>query len=85
MHSADPTRLEDITRPFVVAEFGCATGFTSIETLTEIIRSVKIINLKMPITIYLNDLPSNHHEIAIKTVNEGLFGESSELEEAYRE
>ena len=69
----------------MVAEFGCATGYSSIETLTEIIRSVKTINLKLPITIYLNDLASNHHTIAITTVTEGLFGTSSDLEAVYRD
>ena len=31
----------------------------------------------MPIVIYLNDLPSNHHEVALNTVTEGLLKEQS--------
>jgi hypothetical protein len=27
---------------------------------------------KLPIAIYLNDLPENHHEIAIKTISNGF-------------
>jgi hypothetical protein len=65
-------RFDDIKNPFVIAEYGCATGFGSIKTFATLIKSIKTVNPKMPITIYLNDLPSNHHEIAINTVTEGL-------------
>lgn len=85
MQCEEPQRFEDTSRPFVVAEYGCATGYSSIETLSEIVRTVKSFNLKIPVTIYLNDLPSNHHEIAITTVTAGLFGPDSQLEEAYRD
>lgn len=77
MSNTDPARFQDVERPFVVAEFGCATGFSSIESLATIIKTVKLISPKLPILIYLNDLPSNHHEIAINTVTNGLFGEQS--------
>lgn len=65
---ADPVRFTDVSIPFVVAEFGCATGYSSIETLTEVVKAVKELNPEKPVAVYLNDLPSNHHEIAIKTV-----------------
>jgi hypothetical protein len=31
----------------------------------------------MPIVIYLNDLPSNHHEVALTTVTDGLLKQNS--------
>ena len=57
----DQTRFHDEGKPFVVAEYGCATGFASIGTLQTIIRTVKGINSNLAILIYLNDLPENHH------------------------
>ncbi len=31
----------------------------------------------MPVVIYLNDLPSNHHEVALNTVTDGLSSQLS--------
>jgi SAM dependent carboxyl methyltransferase len=84
MHEKCPERFTQIDKPFVVAEYGCATGYSSIETLSTIIKEVKMFNEKLHITIYLNDLPENHHTIAIKTVSAGLFGKDSTLSESER-
>lgn len=65
-------RFQKVEEPFAVAEFGCSTGAASITTLTTVIKAVRSKNSKMPIIIYLNDLPSNHHELALQTVTEGL-------------
>lgn len=65
-------RFQKVDEPFAVAEFGCSTGAASITTLSTIIKAVRTKNYKMPIIIYLNDLPSNHHELALQTVTEGL-------------
>ena len=72
MINRDPERFQRTTEPFVVAEYGCATGFSSIDTLSMIISSVKNVNPELPILIYLNDLPNNHHQIALETVTENL-------------
>ena len=85
MAKANPERFLDIKSPFTVAEYGCATGQASIGNLVAIIRTVRAVNASMPIMIYLNDMPKNHHEIAINTVTEGLFGAESQLEESLRE
>jgi hypothetical protein len=65
-------RFQKVDEPFAVAEFGCSTGAASITTLLTVITAVRTKNSKMPIIIYLNDLPSNHHELALQTVTEGL-------------
>lgn len=62
-----------------MAEYGCATGVTSIAFLTLIIKAVRQENEEMQILIYLNDIVENHHAIAIKTVRNGLFDDASTL------
>jgi hypothetical protein len=60
-----PERFEDIDTPFVIAEFGCATGAASIIPLKAIISAVRKIQPEMPIQVFLNDLPENHHSLVI--------------------
>lgn len=67
-----PERFEDTDTPFVIAEFGCATGAASVLPLKAIIQAVRKINQEMPIQVFLNDLPENHHSLAINAVTEGL-------------
>ena len=68
----DPDRFLDTDMPFVIAEFGCATGAASVIPLKAIISAVRKIAPEMPIQVFLNDLPENHHSLAISTVTEGL-------------
>jgi hypothetical protein len=71
-HQLAPERFEDTDLPFVVAEFGCATGAASVLPLKTIIQAVRELSPDMPIQIFLNDLPENHHSLAIAAVTEGL-------------
>ncbi len=57
MNEDDPFRFQLLNEPFVVAEYGVATGYSSIQTLSTIIETVRELNPELPITIYLNDLP----------------------------
>jgi SAM dependent carboxyl methyltransferase len=66
--------------PFVIAEFGCATGAASVLPLKTIISAVRKFSPEMPIQVFLNDLPENHHSLAIAAVTEGL---SHLFEEVY--
>ena len=66
--------------PFVIAEFGCATGAASVLPLKKIISAVRKFSPEMPIQVFLNDLPENHHSLAIAAVTEGL---SHLFEEVY--
>jgi len=67
-----PERFEDTDLPFVIAEFGCATGAASVLPLKAIIQAVRDLAPEMPIQIFLNDLPENHHSLAIAAVTDGL-------------
>jgi hypothetical protein len=71
-HELKPERFEDTELPFVIAEFGCATGAASVLPLKTIIQAVRQISPDMPIQIFLNDLPENHHSLAIAAVTDGL-------------
>lgn len=71
-HEINPSRFEDTDLPFVIAEFGCATGAASVLPLKVIIQAVRKIQPEMPIQVFLNDLPENHHSLAIAAVTEGL-------------
>jgi hypothetical protein len=44
-----PERFEDLDTPFVIAEFGCATGAASVIPLKAIIQAVRKIQPDMPI------------------------------------
>ena len=68
----NPARFDDIDTPYVIAEFGCATGAASVLPLKAIISAVRKIQPEMPIQVFLNDLPENHHSLVIQTVSEGL-------------
>lgn len=71
-HELNPARFDDTDLPFVIAEFGCATGAASVIPLKAIITAVRKIQPEMPIQVFLNDLPENHHSLVISTVSEGL-------------
>ena len=71
-HELSPSRFEDTDTPFVIAEFGCATGAASVLPLKVIIQAVRKLSPRMPIQVFLNDLPENHHSLAIAAVTEGL-------------
>ena len=46
-HRTNPQRFEDVDSPFVVAEFGCATGAASVLPLKIIINAVREIQPQM--------------------------------------
>ena len=71
-HELSPERFEDMDTPFIIAEFGCATGASSVLPLIAIIDAVRLIQPEMTIQVILNDLPENHHSMAIEAVSEGL-------------
>lgn len=60
------------TQPFVIADFGCATGASSIVPLTALIQAVRKIAPKLTIQIYLEDLPENRFDLAFQAVQKGL-------------
>jgi len=60
----DPSRFEDLSNPFSIADFGCATGASSIKPLRAIIDKVRSINPKLQVQVYLNDLPENRFDLA---------------------
>jgi len=72
IYSIPAERFTQVNQPFVVAEFGCSTGASSVETLDIIIKTVRSRSSQVPIIIYLNDLPDNHHALALQTVTDGL-------------
>lgn len=74
-----PERFEDTDLPFVIAEFGCATGAASVLPLRTIIKAVRQFSPEMPIQIFLNDLPENHHSLAIAAVTDGLTPEFDDI------
>jgi hypothetical protein len=71
-HKLNPERFKDSDTPFIIAEFGCATGAASVLPLVAIIDAVRRIQPEMIIQVMLNDLPENHHSLAIAAVSEGL-------------
>jgi len=71
-HNLNPERFEDTDTPFIIAEYGCATGAASVLPLKAIIDAVRRIQPEMIIQVMLNDLPENHHSLAIAAVTEGL-------------
>lgn len=72
MHRDNPQRFRNTDVAFTIAEFGCATGVSSTLPIATIIEEVRKIQPDMPITVYLNDMPDNHHALAIQTVTKGL-------------
>ena len=48
-HLLNPSRFDDIETPFVIAEYGCATGAASVIPLKAIIKAVRKIQPEMPI------------------------------------
>lgn len=48
-HELSPERFEDLSTPFIIAEFGCATGAASVLPLMAIIDAVRKIKPEMSI------------------------------------
>jgi SAM dependent carboxyl methyltransferase len=66
-HELNPQRFDDSAdtqQPFVIADFGCATGASSIVPLRALITAVRKIAPKLTIQVYLEDLPENRFDIA---------------------
>lgn len=74
MAEAYPDRFRDLTLPFTIADLGCADGLNSIENLKVCIKTVRSINVNLPITIYLEDTPANDFELTSKNIEERLRG-----------
>lgn len=65
LYRDNPSRFRNISMPFTIAEFGCATGVSSTTPIATIIDEVRKIQPDMPVSVYLNDMPDNHHALAI--------------------
>lgn len=44
LYEKNPKRFEDLTKPFSIADFGCATGASSVKPLKTIIDKIKAYN-----------------------------------------
>lgn len=73
-HELNPQRFEEgpDATPFVIADFGCATGASSIVPLKALIEAVRKIAPSLTIQIYLEDLPENRFDLAFQSVQKGL-------------
>lgn len=73
-YELNPHRFDDSpeTQPFVIADFGCATGASSIVPLKALITAVRKIAPKLTVQIFLEDLPENRFDIAFQAVSKGL-------------
>ncbi len=73
-YDLNPHRFADSpdTPPFVLADFGCATGASSIVPLKALITAVRALAPKLTIQIFLEDLPENRFDIAFQAVSKGL-------------
>lgn len=56
----------------MIADFGCATGASSIVPLRALIQAVRKIAPSLTIQVYLEDLPENRFDIAFQAVSKGL-------------
>lgn len=72
VYEKNPDRFHDNNNPIAIADFGCATGASTIKPLRTIIDRVKEINPSMQIQVYLNDLPENRFDLAFQSVQAGL-------------
>ena len=72
MNKNRPERFSDEKKPFCIADLGCANGLNSVPLLSSCIKLIRSINPAMPIVIYLNDLPENDFNLALKNVTNGL-------------
>lgn len=62
-----PSRFEEggsEASPFVIADFGCATGASSIVPLRALITAVRKIAPALTVQVYLEDLPENRFDLA---------------------
>ncbi|CDW76017.1 sam dependent carboxyl methyltransferase [Stylonychia lemnae] len=72
LYEQNPERFESTETSFSIADFGCATGASSITPLRTVIDRIKQINSEKEIHVYLEDLPENRFDLAFTTVQEGL-------------
>lgn len=56
----------------MIADFGCATGASSIVPLRALIEAVREKAPTLTIQVYLEDLPENRFDLAFQAVQEGL-------------
>jgi hypothetical protein len=56
----------------VIADFGCATGASSIIPLRALIEAVRKIAPSLTIQVFLEDLPENRFDLAFQSVQKGL-------------
>lgn len=56
----------------MIADFGCATGASSIVPLKALIGAVRKIAPNLAVQVYLEDLPENRFDIAFQAVAKGL-------------
>ena len=61
INNDNPERFLNTDVPFAIAEFGCATGASSTIPIVTMIEEIRLLSPDMPISIYLNDMPDNHH------------------------
>ena len=73
-YEQNPHRFDDgpDAQPFVIADFGCATGASSIVPLKALIGAVRKIAPNLAVQVYLEDLPENRFDIAFQAVAKGL-------------
>lgn len=57
MYERNSERFKDLSKPFVIADFGTADGMNSVKLFKAIIDQVRLFSPELPIIIYLNDLP----------------------------
>mgnify|MGYP001168878581 CR=1 FL=1 len=72
MIEKNPDRFKNNELPFTIADLGCAEGNNAIPAPDSILILIREISPEPPISIYLNDTPSNDFSLAMKTVNSGL-------------
>lgn len=68
LYEKNPKRFEDTNNPISIADFGCATGASSVKPLRTVIDRIKEINPEMQVQVYLNDLPENRFDLAFQAV-----------------
>ena len=65
-------RFEKTHLPFTIADLGCADGHNSIPVLDSVICLIREAHPELPISIYLNDTPSNDFSSVVQKVSSGL-------------
>ena len=69
-YEACPSRFAEgpDAQPFVIADFGCATGASSVVPLRALIDAVRKKAPSLTIQVYLEDLPENRFDLAFQAV-----------------